>query len=406
MARALLRGGCFRNAPSLLNSHKLFLSVGHDEYWSGQQRKNVETARDAGLSLAFFSGNEVFWRTRWEDDFRTLVVYKESQEKAKKDPELEEWTGTWRDGRPINPLGSQPENSLTGTLFTVNAWRNDALEIPSRFSKLRFWRDTSVAEMSWRPGCEDKRVIKPGLLGHEWDEDLDNGHRPPGLVRLSETTVDNVWMIQDYGANYDSGTATHHLVMYRSVSGSLVFGAGTVQWSWGLDPHHDTPGGIPPDKATPTNIRLGVDQMGPEPDIQQATLNMFCDMGVLPGVTSLNTDLHMPSPSADTSKPVITEAVLRCEDICYVDVTAEDEGGQVSLVEFSIKNQELSSWHPAVWRSPQHHTIPLIIRNISDSRDMSLGYSFLHDQDYEIEIRAVDDSYIVGVSIVFPFKTR
>ena len=30
------------------------------------------------------------------------------------------------------------------------------------------------------------------LLGHEWDEDLDNGFRPEGLVRLSETHVDNV----------------------------------------------------------------------------------------------------------------------------------------------------------------------------------------------------------------------
>ena len=29
--------------------------------------------------------------------------------------------------------------------------------------------------------------------------------------------------------------------------------------------------GIPPDKANPTNIRLGVDQMGAEPDIQQAS---------------------------------------------------------------------------------------------------------------------------------------
>ena len=78
---------CLRNAPSLLHRHKLFLSVGHDEYWSGQQRQNVESARDSGLSLAFFSGNEVFWRTRWEDDFRTLVVYKESQERVKKDPD-------------------------------------------------------------------------------------------------------------------------------------------------------------------------------------------------------------------------------------------------------------------------------------------------------------------------------
>ena len=27
--------------------------------------------------------------------------------------------------------------------------------------------------------------------------------------------------------------------MYRHASGALVFGAGTIQWSWGLDSNHD-----------------------------------------------------------------------------------------------------------------------------------------------------------------------
>src|SRR5207249_7441338 len=45
---------------SLLLQHKIFLSVGHDEYWSGGQRSNVETARNSGVHLAFFSGNAIF----------------------------------------------------------------------------------------------------------------------------------------------------------------------------------------------------------------------------------------------------------------------------------------------------------------------------------------------------------
>ena len=56
-----------RRGAELLE-HKVFLSVGHDEYWSGAQRANVEAARNAGVHLAFFSGNEVFWKTRWEND--------------------------------------------------------------------------------------------------------------------------------------------------------------------------------------------------------------------------------------------------------------------------------------------------------------------------------------------------
>src|SRR5262249_55937644 len=51
---------------ALIKQHKAFLSIGHDEYWSAQQRASVESARDAGVHLAFLSGNEVFWKTRWE----------------------------------------------------------------------------------------------------------------------------------------------------------------------------------------------------------------------------------------------------------------------------------------------------------------------------------------------------
>jgi hypothetical protein len=34
---------------ALIGNHKIFLSVGHDEYWSGGQRANIEAARDAGV---------------------------------------------------------------------------------------------------------------------------------------------------------------------------------------------------------------------------------------------------------------------------------------------------------------------------------------------------------------------
>ena len=70
---------------SLLLNHKLYLDAGHDEYWSGQQRTNVQAARDAGVNLAFWSGNEMYWRTRWGNSissdataYRTLISYKET----------------------------------------------------------------------------------------------------------------------------------------------------------------------------------------------------------------------------------------------------------------------------------------------------------------------------------------
>ena len=139
-----------------LTNHKVFLSVGHDEYWSAQQRANVEAARNAGVHLAFFSGNEMFWKMRWETSidgsgtpYRTLVCYKETHANAKIDPDSS-WTGTWRDPRFSPPAdGGRPENSLTGTLFTVNVEvRTDSIAVPASYGAHRFWRNTDVASLT------------------------------------------------------------------------------------------------------------------------------------------------------------------------------------------------------------------------------------------------------------------
>src|SRR5262249_54527950 len=163
-----------------------FLSVGHDEYWSGAQRLNVETARSAGVHLAFFSGNEAFWKTRYEPSidgtstsYRTLVCYKETHANSKIDPQTDIWTGTWRDPRFSPPAdGGRPENALTGTLFTVNisGSTSDAIKVPDGLGKLRLWRNTSVATLA----SGTTAMLAAGTLGYEWDEPVANGVRPTG----------------------------------------------------------------------------------------------------------------------------------------------------------------------------------------------------------------------------------
>ena len=49
------------DGEGLLRS-KVFLSVGHDEYWTQEMFDNVLSARNAGVSLAFLSGNSVSGR--------------------------------------------------------------------------------------------------------------------------------------------------------------------------------------------------------------------------------------------------------------------------------------------------------------------------------------------------------
>ncbi|MQA29460.1 MAG: hypothetical protein GEU82_06425 [Luteitalea sp.] len=345
-----------------LKEHKLFLSVGHDEYWSGNQRKNVEAARDeAGVNMAFLSGNEVFWKTRFENSvdgtntpYRTMAIYKEThtritptgelQPGRKIDPLPDVWTGTWRDSSPFNPEGPQPENALTGTIFTVNAYRNDPLVVTGRYAGNRFWRNTEVARL--KP--DQSLALAKGILGHEWDEDLDNGFRPTGIIHLSETTVDGVQYIQDFGSVYDSGTATHHLTLYRAKSGALVFGAGTVQYTWGLDNFHDNATGVPADRANRYSIRVGIDQTGPSRAMQQATVNLFADMAVQPA--NLQNDLAPATASVDKSAPVSKIAFpLGGQTVAgrvTITGTATDTGGgTVGAVDISTDGG--ATWHPA-----------------------------------------------------------
>ena len=225
----------------LIQNHQTFLSVGHDEYWSGAQRANVEAARDAGVNLAFFSGNEVYWKTRWESSvdgsntpYRTLVCYKETWANNTIDPSSE-WTGTWRDPRFSPPKnGGRPENGLTGTLYMSNN-TDLAMQVPAEQGKNRLWRNTSVATL----GTGQVATLAPHTVGYESNEDLDNGFRPAGLIRLSTTTGPTPEYLRDFGTHVTPGTTTHHMTMYRAPSGALVFSAGTIQWAWGLDSEHD-----------------------------------------------------------------------------------------------------------------------------------------------------------------------
>lgn len=362
---------------------RVYLSVGHDEYWSGEQRSHVEAARDEGVNLIFWSGNEVYWKVRWETSpvdgqtMRTMVIYKESQEIVKIDPSREVWTGTFRDSKEFNPEGSYPENALTGTLFMVNAWRHDPLEVPGVYAPLRFWRNTSVSML--RPN--QKGVLLKGLLGHEWDEDIDNGFRPPGLIHLSKTTVHNVQTIVDTGGCFDSGTATHHLVLYKAPSGALVFGAGTVQWTWGLDNFHDEPTGANNMLENEYDTRVGVDLAGPDPSIQQASANLLADMGVQP--TILGEGLIRPSPSTDKDPPVAMHVQIE-EQGHSLTVWAKgyDESGVVAALEWSL---DKAHWHPmeneggmdGAWHAPlPPATSAVWVRAVDDSLNFGTAVKY------------------------------
>jgi hypothetical protein len=107
--------------PALLrdDTYSLYLSVGHDEYWSRGMRDTVEAFIARGGNAAFFSGNTAFWQVRLEDHTTegpaaTMIGYKGQ---FKQDPVFGsdrqgELTSIWSDH-----LIGRPENEMTGVSF-------------------------------------------------------------------------------------------------------------------------------------------------------------------------------------------------------------------------------------------------------------------------------------------------
>jgi hypothetical protein len=344
---------------SLLLNHKLFMSSGHDEYWAGSQRENVEAARDAGVNLAFFSGNEMFWRTRFAPSMagpttanRTLVSYKDTHLSTQAERDPVEWTGTWRDPRSDPDDEILPENNLIGQSFVVNSGTR-RIVVPAAYRQMRLWRNTGTGLAAGA-----NMALAPDTLGYEWDVDADNGFRPKGLIRLSSTTETDLEVFTDFGSTTKlGGTATHNLTLYKAPSGALVFGAGTVQWSRGLDDYH-------PEGTVDNNMR-------------QATVNLFADMGIqpatlLPGLVaaSASTDVTPPSSTINSLPASVADGAQ-----VTISGTASDAGGgRVAGIEVSTDGG--TSWRPATsgttswsytWTAHGHPSTTIRVRATDDS---------------------------------------
>jgi hypothetical protein len=203
-----------------------------------------------------------------------------------------------------------------------------------------------------------------GTLGYEWDITPDNGFQPPGLIQASSTTVAAPQVFIDYGSTLAPRTETHHLSLYRAASGALVFGAGTVQWSWGLD-------NATTHKSTDRNM-------------QQATVNLFADMGAQPAtpMSGLVTTAGSTDHTAPVSRIDAPAAGATFADGHSVTIrgTASDRGGVVAGVEVSVDAG--TSWHPAAgktswtynWNVHGSPSTNIMVRAVDDSGNLEKAH--------------------------------
>ena len=193
-------------------------------------------------------------------------------------------------------------------------------------------------------------------------------------MQLSETSADNVAYLQDLGTLYDSGSATHHLTLYRAQSGALVFGAGAPQFSWGLDNYHTN--------WTTGGLRVRPEISGPVSALQQAMVNLLADMGVEPG--ALTTDLVLAEASQDRTAPrshiIEPQAGTVVASEVTIKGTATDSEGVVGAVEVSVDGGQ--TWRAAVgtsaweytWKpSPSSAPIEIASRAVDDSGNLEVS---------------------------------
>jgi hypothetical protein len=256
----------------------------------------------------------------------------------------------------------RPENALTGTAYKSNSG-SFALRIPSALGRFRLWRETTVA----REPAGRAAVLGTSLIGYEFDEDLDNNWRPPGLIRLSRTAVDVDQYLMDDGTQVGPARAVHSVTMYRAASGSLVFSAGTIQWSFGLGMLH---------VGEPDGSSATVRRTEPIPAIQQATLNVLADMGArastpLPGLVATEPSVDQSAPTVVIDYP-LQHARVR-GPFALVRGRARDIDGHVASVEYSSDRGR--TWHPVHGRDMWKIRVPLVgsgrravlVRGVDDS---------------------------------------
>ncbi|MEG4321915.1 MULTISPECIES: N,N-dimethylformamidase beta subunit family domain-containing protein [unclassified Microcoleus] len=240
----------------LLLSHKAFLSVGHDEYWSRDMRENIEAARDEGVSIGFFGSNICYWQIRLEPSRingevnRTVVAYKEmadldplgeSQQQLSAVDSIVEIA----DGGELNYGIRKAEPARIATTYknkspalyslVTTRWRDRSVGSPEdaligvMYETFQVNYDIAIDKNApdW---LLEKTQLKqgdklPGLLGYEVDRMF--GNAPKNIVRVAHSPYP-----------HGGGTRYADMTVYTADSGAKVFATGSMQWAWGLDDYN------------------------------------------------------------------------------------------------------------------------------------------------------------------------
>ncbi|MFD5539649.1 N,N-dimethylformamidase beta subunit family domain-containing protein, partial [Streptomyces sp. NPDC127079] len=192
--------------PGVLAGASAVVCLGHDEYWTPEQRRHVTAARDAGTNIAFLGANTCFRRIRLEASDtgpgRTVVCYKSSYTADPCFPARPALVTTDFRAAP----GADPESSLTGVLY-----EGYPVDAPYVVTAPDHWLYEGTGVRAGQ-GFDH-------LVGVEYDR------VPPG------TTAPGPLEITAHSPLVCDGRSSHSDSAYYTVAGGAgVFASGTMRW--------------------------------------------------------------------------------------------------------------------------------------------------------------------------------
>lgn len=206
----------------LASDHAVYVSCGHDEYWSLEMMDHVERARDVGTHLLFLSADSCHWVIRMEDDHRVAACYKH----ADIDP-VHPATVRFRD-----PQIGRPEVTLMGVQNELHCIATTSLGYSKSGEAARY----RVQEPD-HPLLRHTRLTRhdgfEAIVGFEWDAVYPGGPEVTVLLQC-----DDLRSTCKYEDATDVGLPAQAVAFERPLADgrtSKTFSSGTIRWSWGLD---------------------------------------------------------------------------------------------------------------------------------------------------------------------------
>ena len=227
--------------PELLANYKLMLSVGHDEYWSGLMRDNLEDWITKGGNVAFFSGNTCCWQVRTEDKGRALTCFKQNYHV---DPVFQTRGFKTLSTAWSHHLLKRPENELTGVGFLSGGFHKSHGQIMNGSGAFTVQRPEHWIFEGTKLTRNGEFGGKDTIVGYEcdgceleWKDGLPFATFKDGTQKTFEVlcTAPAKWHPDDaeWYEKWDIGrSGTACMGIYTR--GGTVFTAATTGWSFGL----------------------------------------------------------------------------------------------------------------------------------------------------------------------------